>query len=222
MECLVIDDKHKTADIICDHIKMIPDVYCYPAYDIVNAQAHVDRHKVDLLVVDYDLNEKKTGIDFALYYKAINPKVKVILYSGYTEDEIKDEDQLKIFKLKPDGYFYGHAIDCKMLKQKVISIKNSLAVDTIKETKTDATISKAVNQYTELRVHDKEQDGRINNVERQVVEIKDTIKEEFKTFKAGLETVRLENKKGRSIQGWISGSVGLVIAVIMLMGMILR
>lgn len=116
MEVLIVDDYVEMATIIEDGLKHYGgnSVHCTIAPNYDAAKDAVSVMKYDVLMVDVDLGNGKTGIDFALEYQYDEPATKIIVYTGLDSLEptdIKGLGDLKYYKFirKPfhmDEFFH--------------------------------------------------------------------------------------------------------------------
>ena len=85
---LVIDDEEHVADMICDILEL-GQYHRRSATDpVVGIQLYEEQwRKIDLVILDYSM-PKMNGRDVIIALRKINPNVKVIISSGYSEEDI--------------------------------------------------------------------------------------------------------------------------------------
>lgn len=79
---LVLDDEEE----IGKAIELILSDYKIHSFTKISAvRSYMEQNEVSLLIIDFDLNQEKTGIEVAQEMKSLYPLLQIILFTGNTE-----------------------------------------------------------------------------------------------------------------------------------------
>lgn len=78
---LVVDDDRNVCEAICRVIEQCGCV-AIPAFCFQQALDNAHLHKISFAITDWDLNEKKSGIDVGALLQSINPKLPLVFITG--------------------------------------------------------------------------------------------------------------------------------------------
>jgi len=88
---MVIDGYMKKVKSVIKSLGYEANVYSFVNYEQALTFCKIKKNRVDFFVSDYNLEEKKTGLDFLIELRsAYDFKQSLILYSGTNEDKIKE------------------------------------------------------------------------------------------------------------------------------------
>jgi len=87
---VVVDDHRLTANSIGDALERHGMLTLARAHTAADALAACTTHQPDALVVDLDLGPGPTGIDVAIGVRARNPRIGVVVLTGYEDPRLLD------------------------------------------------------------------------------------------------------------------------------------
>ena len=114
---LIIDDEEALVNNVKDFLK-IKGYEVFATFDGESGMKIVDSEKPDLLILDMSLKEGPSGIDVLRLSKMIDPNLKVVVCTGFGEEEnLKN----KCTELGIDG-FLSKPVSLKVLADTIAGI----------------------------------------------------------------------------------------------------
>ncbi len=111
------------------------------AHNESEAEPYLQSNKLDLIILDYQLNGSKNGVDLAEEYRNRFPRIPIIILTGYADEtliEICREKAILLF-VKPVGREIREYMDCYQKQFHSASTLEAALAETNKQCGTPST-----------------------------------------------------------------------------------
>lgn len=88
---LIVDDEQSLTSSLVSFLGTILQVQAFGAYKYQEAVDIFDKEDIDLLILDYNLKEKMTGLDVLKKAREKKPDIKSLMITGNVTNELEEE-----------------------------------------------------------------------------------------------------------------------------------